>query len=67
MCVRVDIAVSFVMERVLEVHLFSVNWVRVVVLPWSDDIDKAKTIHCPLIWVYFLMELMVSLWDVMMV
>ena len=67
MCVRVDIAVSFVMERVLKVHLLSMNWVRVVVLPWCDDIDKAKTIHCPLIWVYFLMELMVSLWDVVMV
>ena len=67
MCVRVDIAVSFVMERVLEVHLFSVDWVRVVVLPWCDDVDKAKAIHCPLIWVYFLMELMVSLWDIVMV
>ena len=67
MCVGVDIAISFVMEWVLKMHLFSMNWVGVVVLPWCDDIDKAKTVYSPLIWIYFLMELMVSLWDIVMV
>lgn len=39
--VWIDIAVSFVVEWVLEVHLFLVDRVRVVVLRWCDDIDQA--------------------------
>ena len=41
MSVWVDIAVSFVVEWVLEVHLLLVDRVRVVVLRWCDDIDQA--------------------------
>ena len=39
--VWIDIAISFVVEWVLEVHLFLVDRVRVVVLRWCDDIDQA--------------------------
>ena len=41
MSVWIDIAVSLVVEWVLEVHLLLVDWVRVVVLRWCDDIDQA--------------------------
>ena len=65
--VWIDIAVSFVVEWVLEVHLFLVDWVRVVVLRWCDDIDQAKTVDSPLIRVALLVVLVLSLWDVVMV
>ena len=41
MSVWIDIAVSFVVEWVLEVHLLLVDRVRVVVLRRCDDIDQA--------------------------
>ena len=65
--VWIDIAISFVVEWVLEVHLFLVDRVRVVVLRWCDDIDQAQTVDSPLIRVDLLVVLVLGLWDVVMV
>ena len=65
--VWIDVAISFVVDRVLQVHLFLVDWVRVIVLCWSHNINEPETVDRPLIWVNYLMVLVVSRWNVVMI
>ena len=62
---RVDVILGLVVNRLLQVHLFSVDRIRPVVLLGCDNIDEMEFLHIPDVWV--LVSLVVSLWDVVVV
>ena len=66
-CIWIRIVVSLVVNWMLQMHLFVVDWVGVVVLHRCDDINKVDLSNVPLMRVFFLMVFMHSLRDVMVV
>ena len=43
------------------------DWIRVVVLCWFNDINKVDLSDIPIVWVMLLTPLMLSLWNVVVV
>ena len=48
-------------------HLFMMDWVSIIVLQWLNYIHKMDLSYFPILWMVFLVVLVLSLRDVMMV
>ena len=48
-------------------HLFLMDWIRVIMLLWRDNVNEMDIGDFPILWVMILTILMLCLWDVVMV